>query len=93
MFSGTELEYEVKSLHPNTEYSFRVQAVNSSGASPHSEPSKATTLPSSPAAVHHLRATASATCVTVSWSKPDDNGSEVSAHFCLLGVHNKQFVT
>ncbi|XP_067949562.1 uncharacterized protein [Watersipora subatra] len=77
VFIGRVLDHEVKSLLPNTEYKFRVQAINSSGASPYSESSSAITLPSSPAAMHHIRITTAATSIAVSWDEPNNNGSEI----------------
>jgi len=75
----------------NTEYSFKVQAVNSSGHSPYSLPVTALTLPTSPSAVHHVKVTAvSANSIMVSWKAPDNNGCEVSIasdFACLPATH------
>jgi len=78
LFSGPELSHEVKSLQPNCEYSFRVQAANSSGLSPHSLHSSVRTLPASPAAITQVSVTSTADSITVSWTQPDDSGSQVN---------------
>ncbi|XP_067948036.1 fibronectin type-III domain-containing protein 3a-like isoform X2 [Watersipora subatra] len=93
VFTGRVLDHEVKSLLPNTEYKFRVQAINSSGASPYSESSSAITLPSSPAAVHHIRITTAATSIAVSWDEPNNNGSEILHYNVDYGKNQTLTVT
>lgn len=72
------MSYDMKSLSPNTEYTFRVIAVNSSGPSHPSEEVNVTTMPSSPSAVSRVYLKSTATSIHVSWQQPENNGSNIT---------------
>ncbi len=69
----------ITGLTPGTTYTFTVQAANSNGTGPTSEPSNQitpteTTAPAAPAAV---KATAGNASATVSWTAPSNGGSPI----------------
>ena len=80
LYYGANTSFEVKGLSPATQYSFRVQAINSAGPGLYSPMASCMTKASSPSAVVSIRAHATATSVTLEWKEPHDNGSEIVAY-------------
>lgn len=79
LYSGSGRIYEARSLEPATTYLFRVCAVNSAGASEWSDSVESITPPAAPAAIGgvHLKS-ASATSLTLVWSRPQPNGEHIT---------------
>lgn len=81
VYAGPALTYEVKGLLPATCYAFKVEALNSAGASEGSLAANCTTSPSVPGpvtgiSVVHVRATA----VQLQWQAPASHGSAISSY-------------
>lgn len=85
VYHGLNTCCEVKGLHPNTGYSFRVQATNSAGTSDYSPIAQAKTPPSAPAVVGSLRYSATPTTIALSWVAPSCNGSDITHYNIDLG--------
>lgn len=85
LYSGPHLHFDARNLQPATQYAFRVQALNSAGASPFSVTSSCTTPPSVPSVVPSLRASATAVSVHLSWREPECHGSAIVAYNIDLG--------
>ena len=77
--------HELRTLQPASDYSFRVQAVNSAGSGAYSAVTTCTTPPSAPAAVSALRASATADSIHLTWRAPVNNGSDVTAYNIDVG--------
>lgn len=91
LYFGPNLGYEVKGLTAATLYSFRVQAINSAGAGPFSPVATMVTPPSSPSAVIHIRASATATTISLTWKEPNCNGSDIIGY--NLDIGEKQLIS
>ena len=76
--ASNTLSHTVTDLTNGTSYTFKVRAVNSSGASADSNESTVTPQANAPAAATNLTATASNTSVTLAASITDDGGSTVT---------------
>ena len=85
VYSGSLLTHEVRSLQPASQYSFRVQAVNSAGPGAYSPVTQCLTPPSCPAVVTSLRASATADSIHVTWKEPANHGSEIVSYNIDLG--------
>jgi hypothetical protein len=74
-------------LTNDTEYSFRVKAVNGLGESAYSNVDTATpNVPAPPDAIINLVATGSNGQVTLTWSAPDDNGWVITDYIVEYGI-------
>lgn len=90
LYYGPNLGHEVKGLTAATQYSFRVQAINSAGAGPFSPVATVVTPPSSPSSVTHIRNSATATTITLTWKEPNCNGSDIIGY--NLDIGEKQLI-
>ena len=91
LYNGPHLSFDARNLQPATQYAFRVQALNSAGASPFSVTSSCTTPPSVPGIVPSVRASVSAESVHVTWREPDTHGSAIVAYNIDMG--DVRFIT
>ncbi|XP_014673734.1 PREDICTED: fibronectin type-III domain-containing protein 3A-like isoform X2 [Priapulus caudatus] len=82
LYVGAALSYEVKALSPASQYSFRVQAINTAGAGPFSPAASCTTPPSSPAAISStsIKHVVMATSITLTWRAPSAHGADISSY-------------
>ncbi|GFX61355.1 fibronectin type-III domain-containing protein 3A [Trichonephila clavipes] len=87
VYSGPLCAAEVKSLIPATVYLFQVQALNSAGAGPFSEPVSCQTPPSSPGAVStaNIKTIVGASTIALSWKEPNNHGSPILSYNIEIG--------
>lgn len=76
-YSGRVPQHEAKGLSPASCYCYRVQAVNSAGASLFSDPVVCETPPGPPSPVGTIQWAATHTSLELSWSPPDCHGSKI----------------
>ncbi|XP_064615415.1 fibronectin type-III domain-containing protein 3A-like isoform X3 [Liolophura sinensis] len=93
LYLGSSQSYEVRGLIPASQYSFRVQAINSAGSGPFSSPVTCVTPSSSPAPVVSIRYSAAATTIALTWKEPNCNGSEIIAYNIDVGEKNLTVVS
>lgn len=91
LYLGPNLGHEVKGLTAASLYSFRVQAINSAGAGPFSPVATTVTPPSSPSPVIHIRSSATATTIYLTWKEPNCNGSDIIGY--NLDIGEKQLIS
>ncbi|XP_064455512.1 fibronectin type-III domain-containing protein 3A-like isoform X2 [Ornithodoros turicata] len=77
IYNGRVPQHEAKGLSPASCYCYRVQAVNSAGASLFSEPVSCETPPGPPGPVGSIQWAATHTSLEFSWNPPDCHGSKV----------------
>ncbi|GFT38687.1 fibronectin type-III domain-containing protein 3A [Nephila pilipes] len=87
IYTGPLCSVEVKSLIPATLYLFQVQALNSAGAGPFSEPVSCQTPPSSPGAVStaNIKTIVGASTIALSWKEPNNHGSPIISYNIEIG--------
>lgn len=85
IYQGPLACYEAKNLSPFRKYFFRVQATNSAGVGPYSPISATITPAATPSAVSILKSESTPTTITLWWSEPNSNGSEITHYNIDLG--------
>lgn len=87
VYSGPSCSVEVKSLIPATLYCYQVQAGNSAGTGPFSEPISCQTPPSSPGPVStsNIKSIVGASTIALSWKEPLDHGSPILHYNVEMG--------
>ena len=83
------MTYEVRNLSPATQYSFRIQALNSAGVGAFSAIGSCVTPPSSPGPVTSVKAHPSTHTIAVSWKEPITNGSDITSYNIDLGEKHR----
>lgn len=85
VYHGINTCCEIKGLQPNTCYSFRIQASNAAGSSEYSSVGQITTPPSAPAVIGCLRYEATSNSLSLSWTEPLANGSDITHYNIDIG--------
>ena len=90
---STTIVYTVTGLQPQTEYYYRVSAINSLGAGPVSTAIAGTTF-DVPDAIADLSGSASGNDIVLTWSAPTDNGAAISKYiFQVQSVSSGNWIT
>ena len=90
LYRGVKVSFDYKSIKPATAYKFRVQAVNSIGASAYSNETFIMSPCSAPSAVTNVSHEATVDSIQLSWDVPECNGAPILSYYIDLSSPTTQ---